>query len=101
MLDGIDKTRINALVERCAILKKGFFCVVGPSDIFSYAIEEFQSQLKIKEGIPGGEIIDIQTIDTYDVDRLAETPPPVLYFIGADNTQVWEKVKIRRHKFIA
>jgi len=100
LLDGIDKTQLNDLVEACARLKKGFFCVVGPSDIFSYAIEELQSLFKIKEVIPGGKVIDMQTIDAYDVDELADAPPPILYFIGSDNTQVWEKIKIRRSRFI-
>lgn len=68
MLDGIDKTQLNALVGRCARLKKGFFCVVGPADLFSYAIEELQRQFEIKEGISGGKVVDMQTIDAYDFE---------------------------------
>lgn len=101
MLDGIDKTRLYSLVEDCARLKKGFFCVVGPSDLFSYAIKELQRQFEIKEGISDGKVIDMQTIDAYDVDRLAGAPPPVLYFVGFADTQVLEKIKIRRSGFIA
>ena len=101
MLDGIDKAQLNNLVEECARLKKGFFCVVGPSNLFSYAIKELNNQFKIKEGIPGGKEIDMQTIDAYDVDWLADAPPPVFYFVGFADTQVWEKIKIRRSRFIA
>lgn len=100
MLDGIDKAKLSTLVEAGARLKKGFFCVVGPSDLFSYAIEELQKQFEITEGIPGGKVIDMQTIDAYDVEQLTDAPPPVLYFVGFADIQVWEKIKIRRSRFI-
>jgi ribonuclease BN (tRNA processing enzyme) len=100
LLDEIDKTKLNALVEACARLKEGFSCVVGPSDLFSYAIEELQKQFEIKEGIPGGKVIDMQTIDAYDVEQLADAPPPILYFFGFADIKVWEKIKIRRSRFI-
>jgi hypothetical protein len=98
MLDNSDLNELKKLVEK-SLLNRGFFCIIGPLDLFKSAIEELEKEY-VSLGITGGVEIDLESITPDDVEDLAQQPPPVLYFTGFDNEDARERLGIRRDCFL-
>jgi hypothetical protein len=100
MLNEKDLINLDNLI-RDAVRVRGFFCAVGTPEIFPDAIKELQKRFEIEKGISGGRIIDMKAIDSREVKKLIEAPPPVVYFTGFAETPTWENILINRNEFIA